>query len=119
MTETANARERHELPSAALLELVTQRMRVLAEPTRIRLLFALEDRRASVQELADELLIDHQNASKHLNVLYRTGLLSREREGSHVRYALADFTALRIIRQATDSMTGHIEELADIAGARR
>jgi DNA-binding transcriptional ArsR family regulator len=89
-------------------------MRVLAEPTRMQILFALERREASVQELADELDMVHANVSKHLNVLYGAGVLSRRREGSWMRYALADYTTCRLLRSATAAVTGQIEELADL-----
>ncbi len=102
-------------PSDDLLALIARRMRTIAEPTRIRLLLALERERATVQELSDELRVAHQNVSKHLNVLHTAGVLSRSREGSCVRYAIADYTVLRIIAQATTSTTGYIEELADLA----
>ncbi len=103
------------MPSEDLLALIARRMRIIAEPTRIRLLSALERREATVQELSDELLVAHQNVSKHLNVLHTAGVLSRSRDGSCVRYALSDYTVLQIIAQATASMTGYIEELADLA----
>jgi DNA-binding transcriptional ArsR family regulator len=38
-------------PPADLLERVTRRMHVLSDPTRLRLLFALEEGEACVQQL--------------------------------------------------------------------
>lgn len=98
------------------LKMLSARLQALAEPTRIRLLVALEQREATVGELADELATTHQNVSKHLNVLYRAGIVSRSRSGSSVYYALADFSACRLLEQASASLTGHVEELASIAG---
>jgi DNA-binding transcriptional ArsR family regulator len=103
------------VPSESLLILLTQRMRVLAEPVRMRLLFVLECHQGTVQELADELLLPHQNVSKHLNVLYKAGVVSRVRAGSCMNYTLADYTVLQVIRQATDGLTGYIGELAELA----
>jgi DNA-binding transcriptional ArsR family regulator len=76
------------VPSEDLLALVARRIRLIAEPVRMRILLLLEQREMTVQALADELL------------------------GSH---AIADYTALKIIAQATASTTGYIEELADLA----
>jgi DNA-binding transcriptional ArsR family regulator len=103
------------LPSQGLLWLVVQRMRTLAEPTRMRILLLLTEHEATVQELADELGLVHQNVSQHLNVLHRAGVLSRTREGSRVRYAIADFTVPALIQQAGASVLGQIEELAALA----
>ena len=55
--------------SDSLALLIAQRFRVLAEPTRIRLLDRLRDGEASVQELTETLETSQQNVSKHLGVL--------------------------------------------------
>ncbi len=102
--------------SAEVLDLVARRFAVLAEPTRMRLLALLSDREASVQELTDALASSHQNVSKHLGVLYQSGMVSRRKEGNRVQYALADYTACKLIGDATASITGQVEELAAIVG---
>jgi DNA-binding transcriptional ArsR family regulator len=101
-------------PAADLLERVTRRMHVLSDPTRLRLLFALEEGEACVQQLAEELGLVHRNVSHGLNLLYREGLLSRRREGTLVVYSLADYSACRLVAQATESITAQIEELGDL-----
>jgi Bacterial regulatory protein, arsR family len=50
--------------AADLLERVARRMHLLADPTRLRLLFALEDGEACVQQLADQLGLVHRNVVK-------------------------------------------------------
>lgn len=99
-----------------LLELVARRLQAIAEPTRIRLITLLEQREATVGELTDELATTHQNVSKHLGLLYQLGIVTRRKQGNQVWYALSDYTALRLIEQATASVTGYVEELAGIAG---
>lgn len=101
--------------SSDLLDLVAQRLRVIAEPTRMRILALLEKGEASVQELTDELPTTHQNVSKHLAALLGVGIVSRRREGSWVRYSLADYTAIRLIEHAAAGVAGHIDELSEIA----
>jgi DNA-binding transcriptional ArsR family regulator len=98
------------------LTMLAGRLQALAEPTRMRLLLALEQRDATVQELTDELATTHQNVSKHLNVLYRAGVVSRSRDGNRVCYTLVDYSACRLIEQAAASLTGYVEELASLAG---
>lgn len=83
----------------------------------MRLLTLLSDREASVQQLTDELQSTHQNVSKHLGVLYQSGMVSRRKDGNRVRYALADYTACQLIGQAVAGVTGHVEDLAAIVGA--
>jgi DNA-binding transcriptional ArsR family regulator len=76
----------------------------------------LEQQEATVQDLTDELATTHQNVSKHVGILYQAGIVTRRKDGTKVWYALADFTALRLVEQATKSATGYVEELATIAG---
>ncbi len=102
--------------SDAFLDLVARRLQAISEPTRIRLLSSLERREATVQELAAELVTTHQNVSKHLGVLYQSGIVSRRKDGNKVWYSLADYSACRLIEQATASVTGYVEELVGIAG---
>ena len=98
------------------LDLVACRLQAIAEPTRIRLLTLLEQREATVQELTDELTTTHQNVSKHLGILRHAGIVTRRKAGTKVWYALADYSACRLIEQATASTTGYVEELAGIVG---
>lgn len=101
-----------------LLNLLVDRMRAIADPSRIRILTLLEKHEACVQELTDELgtCTTNQNISKHLNILYSNGIVSRRREGSRVYYALADYTACLLVRQATASLAGHVEDLVEVVG---
>jgi len=99
--------------SEAVLGLVAQRMQMLSDPVRIRLLLALQGGESSVQELADVLDTEHRNASYNLNALYREGILTRRREGKQMLYGVADFTACRLLGQAAESVVAHVEELSD------
>jgi DNA-binding transcriptional ArsR family regulator len=89
-------------------------MQLLSDPARVRLLMILEQREASVQELADELGATHQNVSHHLGVMYRDGVLSRRKDGTTVFYAISDFTACRVLEQVLASVTAQIEELGEL-----
>jgi DNA-binding transcriptional ArsR family regulator len=102
--------------SEPFLDFVARRLQAVAEPNRIRILKMLEHGEATVQDLTDELATTHQNVSKHLGILHQSGIVSRRKDGTKVWYALADFTACRLVEQAAESATGFIEELASIAG---
>lgn len=103
-----------DVPSGQLLELVVERMRIIACPLRLRLLFCLREREASAQELAEEMDLVRQKVSLDLNVLCREGLLARRREGTRVMYSLADYTAPRVVMQLAAGVAARIEELNDI-----
>lgn len=77
----------------------------MAECNRIVLLEALRDGEAGVQELADRVGLPHQNASHHLSILWRAGVLSRRREGAVTRYAVEDWSAWWVIEQIVGQVT--------------
>jgi DNA-binding transcriptional ArsR family regulator len=102
--------------SEPFLHLVARRLQAVAEPNRIRILKMLEAGDATVQDLTDELATTHQNVSRHLGVLYQSGIVSRRKDGRTVWYSVADFTALQLVEQAAQSAAGYVEELAAITG---
>jgi DNA-binding transcriptional ArsR family regulator len=97
-----------------LVDLVTQRLALLADPTRVRLLVLLEQREQNVQELSDAVTSTPQNVSRHLGILHRSGLVARRREGTSVYYSLIDYSACRLLEQALASISGQIDELVDL-----
>lgn len=79
-----------------LLTLVSDRFKALGEPARLRLLDVLRSGERSVTELVDETEFGQANVSKHLHVLYTSGLVLRRREGPFVYYAIADARVFRL-----------------------
>lgn len=63
---------------------------VLAEPMRLKILRQLERGPMAVGALVAALATTQANISKHLKVLHDARLLSRQRDGTFVRYAIAD-----------------------------
>lgn len=89
------------------VEQAAERFRLLSDPTRLRLLNALDESgELSVGELARRSAVGLSTTSKHLNLLEREGVLARRRQGTTIYYRIADET---------------IRELCDIvcAGLRR
>ena len=97
--------------SGELVGVIGYRLRVLSDPTRIRILGLLNEHPRSVQELADQLATAHQNVSKHLAVLHQCGMVSRHREGSTVVYELVDWTGWWLIEQIAQSLEREADEL--------
>lgn len=78
------------------LETVTLRLEALAHPVRLRLLRTLARGPHTTVELAHAWELSPPEVSRHLAVLRRAGLLTAQRQGRYVRYAvnLPDLTAL-------------------------
>ncbi|HEX4304819.1 MAG TPA: metalloregulator ArsR/SmtB family transcription factor [Solirubrobacterales bacterium] len=75
-------------------------MRVLSDPTRIRLIERLEaGGRATVTSLAAQVPGSQQTVSHHLGVLHQAGVVARDRDGLWVHYRLCDWTGSWVLRQ--------------------
>ncbi|MFK0173008.1 DUF5937 family protein [Streptomyces sp. NPDC090306] len=70
------------------LEAVTLRLEALAHPVRLRLLRTLARGPHTTGELAHAWELSPPEVSRHLAVLRRAGLLTTQRQGRYVRYAL-------------------------------
>lgn len=102
--------QQRALPDDAL-DIVATRLRVMAEPTRVRLMWLLDrEGGATVQEMCDALPTKTiQTISKHLGLLFQVGLVSRAREGGRMRYELIDWTALWVIDQVVVSVAAQLD----------
>jgi DNA-binding transcriptional ArsR family regulator len=72
------------------LEHVADYFRALSEPLRLKLLNALREGPLNVGELTSQLGCSQANVSKHLALLAKLGLVSRESRGTSVYYQIAD-----------------------------
>jgi DNA-binding transcriptional ArsR family regulator len=100
--------------SEPVVDLVTSRLALLADPTRVRLLALLEQQEGTVQQLSDQMPSTPQNVSRHLCILHRAGIVARRREGASTYYSLVDYSTCRLLDQTLESITGQIDELADL-----
>jgi DNA-binding transcriptional ArsR family regulator len=80
------------------LELVARRFRTLGEPFRLRILQHLEHGEHTVNELVDSLEASQSNVSKHLQLLYEAGLVTRRREGNSILYSIGDPIVFELCR---------------------
>jgi DNA-binding transcriptional ArsR family regulator len=97
--------------------LIAQRFRVIGDPVRIRLLDRLRDGSATVGELVESLGGSQQNISKHLGVLHQAGIVSREKEGTAVRYSIADDSVFALCELVCGGIRQQVEGLDAILQA--
>ena len=81
---------RHKRLEPKTIEAVADRLKVLAEPARLLILNSLRERSMNVSELIDETGLSQANLSKHLQLLYTHGFVSRRRQRLWVFYQIAD-----------------------------
>jgi ArsR family transcriptional regulator len=78
----------------------------LADPNRILILYALNEKPSNVSSLAEELGISQSAASRHLNLLRERGIVTSQREGQSVVNSLTDpriIEALDLLRAVLTS----------------
>jgi DNA-binding transcriptional ArsR family regulator len=113
--EDAEMTVEHPLPED-LVELIAERFRALAEPTRIRILDRLRCGEATVQELTEVIGSTQQNVSKHLGVLRQAGIVRRRRDGNFVHYAIADEGVFALCEDVCGSLRRQLDELRAVVG---
>jgi DNA-binding transcriptional ArsR family regulator len=108
----------HPLPDE-LIELIARRFRVLADPTRIKLLDLLRQREASVQELTETIGSTQQNVSKHLGLLLQAGIVGRRKAGNYAYYSIADDGVFALCEDVCGSLSEQLESLHEVVAAGR
>jgi DNA-binding transcriptional ArsR family regulator len=95
-----------------MFEPVAERLRVLADATRLRILDVLRRGEASVLGIAAQVGASQPNVSRHLALLLRAGIVARRQEGRHVHYRVLDPFVDRICDAICGSLHAHVERQA-------
>jgi DNA-binding transcriptional ArsR family regulator len=82
-------RKMEHLPPEALAEIAAY-FQALSEPTRLKILNLLRQHERNVGELAQLCGFTAANISRHLALLTKHGLVSRESRGTSAYYKIAD-----------------------------
>src|SRR5688500_8904763 len=98
-----------------LFEAIALMGKAFASPVRLELLDLLAQAPRSVEELARLSGQSTANTSQHLQALRAAGMVTRAREGTRVRYALAGDEALQLwlaLRDASAARLAEVERAA-------
>jgi ArsR family transcriptional regulator len=87
-----------------VFEQVAHYFGLLADPTRLRILARLCGEERSVGEVVDAVGLTQANISRHLNILYRAGVVDRRREGNRIMYRVVDPNLVDICRTVSISV---------------
>jgi ArsR family transcriptional regulator, lead/cadmium/zinc/bismuth-responsive transcriptional repressor len=97
---------RADLPDVARTQAMAALFGALADPTRVRLVAALERAELCVGDLAATVGLSKSATSHQLRLLRTLGLVRTRREGRTIYYALDDEHVRTLYRQALDHV-GH------------
>src|SRR2546421_11427750 len=105
----------------ALFQAISVMGKAFASPVRLELLDLLAQAPRTVDGLAGATGQSNANVSQHLQALHAAGMVTREREGTSVRYEIAGDEASRVwlaLREASASRLAEVERAArDYLGA--
>jgi ArsR family transcriptional regulator len=81
----------------ATLKQQAQTLKLLGNPARLRILFALAAGRCNVSTICRKVALPQATVSQHLAALRRRRIVTAERRGVQVCYSLTDPGAARIL----------------------
>ena len=96
---------------SALFEAIALMGKAFASPRRLELLDLLAQAPRTVDELARASEQSSANTSQHLQALHAAGMVTRAREGTSVRYALAGDEVLRLWLALRDASVARLAEV--------
>lgn len=100
--------------SPEVLELIAERFRVLAEPTRLVILNVLLEGERTVSELVEETGLNQANVSKHLGILRSSDFVERRKEGLYAYYSVIDPSVSELCDIMCTRLEAHAEEQSAI-----
>jgi DNA-binding transcriptional ArsR family regulator len=92
---------------------------VLSTPIRLKVLSVLCDGEMPVSQMLEHIDSSQPNLSQHLNVLYRSGILAKRKEGTQVIYRIQSERAMAICRSVCTQIAIELDEPAQIARSER
>jgi rhodanese-related sulfurtransferase/DNA-binding HxlR family transcriptional regulator len=95
----------------ALFEAIAVMGKAFASPRRLELIDLLAQGPRTVEELAHASGQSTANASQHLQALHASGLVTRERDGTRVRYSLAGEDVLTLWLELRDASATRLAEV--------
>lgn len=87
------------------MEKVSNLFKVISDPTRIKILYLLNDKRLTVSQIYQGLNMTQTAISHQLKILRETNLVKSEREGKYIYYMLSDNHVYLIFNQAIEHVS--------------
>ena len=105
-----NAETQDSSDSQRVFAIAAELFGVLSSPVRLKVLNMLCDGERSVNELLAQIDTTQPNLSQHLNLMYRSGILSRTKAGTQVIYKISSRTAAGLCRSVCTQIAIDLDE---------
>jgi DNA-binding transcriptional ArsR family regulator len=107
-TPSAPVHQHRRAPGREQLEAAGTVFSLLADPTRLHLLWLLAGGEADVSELAEASTAARPAVSQHLAKLRLAGLVKTRKEGRRIVYSLRDGHLRRLVTEALNHADHHV-----------
>jgi DNA-binding transcriptional ArsR family regulator len=98
-----------------LIELESDFLKALAQPTRLKILYFLKDGEQCQCKIIPRMKEDQSNISRHLTHMRDAGILESRREGISVYYKIKDKRIFRLLSLADQMIKAEIDQRAERA----
>jgi ArsR family transcriptional regulator len=117
---TAGSRDMGELSSQdRVFESAAELFAVLATPVRLKIISAVCQQEKNVTELLALIDTTQPNMSQHLATLYRSGVLSKRREGTQIYYRLQSERVAMLCRAVCTQVAIELDSGAELESSDR
>ncbi|MBM4440376.1 MAG: winged helix-turn-helix transcriptional regulator [Candidatus Rokubacteria bacterium] len=92
---------------------MAERLRLLADATRLRVLNALREGELNVVQIVERVGATQPNVSRNLALLLRAGVVARRQDGRQVHYRIVDPFIDQICDAICGSLRAHVDRQAE------
>ncbi|MFH7043587.1 ArsR/SmtB family transcription factor [Paucibacter sp. JuS9] len=97
-----------------VFESVAELFSLLSTPIRLKIISAVCHGEKNVSELLEEIDTTQPNMSQHLSTLYRSGVLSKRREGTQIYYKLQSERVAALCRAVCTQVAIELDPQAEL-----
>jgi DNA-binding transcriptional ArsR family regulator len=95
-----------------LIEIESDFLRAIAQPTRLRILYFLKDGEKCACEIIPRMKEEQSNISRHLTHMKDAGILESRKEGVSVYYKIKDKRVFTLLSLVDEMIKSEIKERA-------
>jgi ArsR family transcriptional regulator len=88
-----------KIPDYEGLENISERFKAISDPTRLKILYLLQDGELCVCEINTALEKPQSTISHHLNVLKNAGFIKGRKDGLWIHYKLSNSSIIELIEK--------------------
>jgi DNA-binding transcriptional ArsR family regulator len=97
-----------------LIDLETNYLKAISQPTRLRILYFLKDGEKCACEIIPKMKEDQSNISRHLTHMRDMGILESRREGVSIYYKIKDKRIFHLLSLVDEMVKAEIKERAKL-----